>query len=1438
MTDIAIVGLDCRFPQAPNPEALWSLLMSGGDGIVDVPAERWSTTEIYSPEGGPGTVNTRSGGFLTDADAFDHQFFGIPPREAAAMDPQQRLLLQAAWRALEDATLDPRAQAGSNTGVYVGVMANEWAHLQMRDYSKITPQLGSGNGYFMTANRVSYQLDLRGPSVAVDTACSSSLVAVHMACAALQAGECDQALAGGVNVVLTPALSVFYTQAGLSAPDGHCKPFSANADGIGRGEGVAVLALRRLEDAQSAGLPVYAVIRGSAVNSDGRSNGITAPSRWAQQQVVAEAYRRAGVCPDQVAFVETHGTGTVLGDMIEAKALGHVHGTPRPQPCAIGSIKGNLGHTEGAAGIAGLIKVALSLHHRVVPPSRYAEQQNPTLRLDDHGLRLLTEPLPLPLPPDPLYAGVSSFGLGGTNAHMLLASAPDRPAAPESTDGGVVTVSSTSREGLRRNMTRLADHLAGQPAGRLAQLCWSSNEIKSSGRHRVAIAATHLDRAVADLRATANDDARLSAAAGVARAVSTGWLFTGQGSQYRGMSAPLHERCGSYRRALAEVDERMAPHLGRSVRELVLGGGDLDRTEHAQPALFAMQYALATTLTEVGVEPAWIVGHSVGEYAAAVLAGVFDLGDACRLIAARGRLMQALPAGGGMLAVRAIAAEVADLVTAEPLVSVAAVNGPRDLVLSGAGEALRRIADDLTRRAVAARPVAVSHAFHSPLMDPMTAAFADVAAACTFAPPAIPLYSTVRGRLIGVDETMDAQYWIDHIRGPVAFADTLATALTTDPTHLIELGPRPALTAMVTRGHPDLTVPRLVPCPGPDATGRELMEVVAALYRDGHDPNWNALYEPSQRVRRSVGGYEFDTGPRYRADSTVPDRSPNPPVSEDKTMESLIQLFREQNALLSAAARGGAVVSPAVPATATPARSVAEPTGHRLTDDAVTVAVRAEIARVTGHSIDSLRAAHTMIGDLGFDSIMVSDLAAGLTRALPGLIVDGGWFSATGTLGDLEDLVRSQLGTAAPRPSGRPDSPDSPDSPQPGIPAECYLVAEFPEVKAMAERLALGDAHGLSNPYFLVNDGITRDTSIIGGQEVLNFSSYNYLGMSGHPRVVSAVQDAVARYGSSCSASRLISGEKPLHGELEAELAALLGTEDAISLVSGHATNVTVIGHLVGPDDLVIHDSLAHDSILQGCTLSGATRRSFPHNDHGALDAILTEIRPRYRRVLVLVEGVYSQDGDIPDLPAVIAVKKKHKAMLMIDEAHSIGVLGATGGGIGEHFGVDRGDVELWSGTMSKALAGCGGYVAGSHELIRYLKYTTPGFVYSVGMTPSNAAAALAALRQMRAEPELLDRLHRHSRLFLNLAVEAGIDTGESHDTPIVPCIVGDSVTTLKLSRALLSRGVNVNPILYPAVPEDKARLRFFVTSCHSEDQIRYAVKTTTEELALLEAAR
>ncbi|MDT5258971.1 MAG: hypothetical protein QOD10_4051 [Mycobacterium sp.] len=1384
MCDIAVVGLDCRFPKADGPAALWKLLLDGADAIDEISADRWNATQLQAD----GATNHTTGGFLSDADAFDNDFFGITPREAEAMDPQQRLLLQTAWRAMENATLDPRGQAGSNTGVFVGVMANEWAHLHMREYGAITAQDGSGNGYFMTANRLSYQLDLKGPSLAVDTACSSSLVAVHLATQALRHAECDQALAAGVNLALTPALNVFYTKAGLAAPDGRCKPFSGKADGIGRGEGVAVVVLRRMDDALAAGLPIYAVIKGSAVNSDGRSNGITAPNRWAQQQVASAACHAAGIAPAQIEFLEAHGTGTLLGDMIEAKALSHAHRSRRDHPCAIGSIKGNLGHTEGAAGIAGLIKVVLSLHHRVVPASRFADGENAQLRLADGGLRLLAEPMELP--DGIVHAGVSSFGIGGTNCHVVLASAPERDPAPQTDAGGILTLSADCLESLRRNATQLATDIESSDIP-ISQLCWSTNRTKASGKARLAVVVRDRAEAAAALRGDFDS--------GTAAAMSVGWLFSGQGTQYPGMAASLYESNALFRNAFDEVEAAMLPHLGLRLRE-VTDDGSVDRTEFAQPSIFAVQYAQAHALVQLGAEPAWLLGHSIGEYAAAVIAEALSLNDACRLVVARGRLMQQLPIGGAMLAVRAGVSDVAGF-----SLDIAAVNGPNEVVLSGATEAIEDAARILTGNGITARRLNVSHAFHSNLMEPMTAEFASVAAQCSYQLPVFPIFSTLHGRMLG-DEPMDADYWSAHVRATVRFADAVTEAMQAEPTHLIEFGAKRTLGPMITRSHPD--------APPALAVAAGMTETVTALYRDGFDPNWNLLYSKPSQVPHRLTGYSFNTANRFwiREQTAAISTTPSATSTEGSTMDNLIALFREQAAVLAACSHGGP--------TATAPVEVASRTAPIVDTTGI---VRTEIARLSGFPEKTLRTTQSIVGDLGFDSIMMTELFGGLARKLPGVTIDPAGFSVATTIADVIAMAGGEAEEAsAAAPPARPAvTPQS-------------RISEFEEVKALADRIGLVAAAGIENPFFLVNDGVTGDTSIINGVEVINFSSFNYLGMSGHAAVAEAMADAVRRWGSSCSASRLLSGEKPIHRELELELAKLLGTEDAIALVNGHATNVTVIGHLLGEGDLVIHDSLAHDSFVQGCKLSGATRRPFPHNDPGALDQLLTNIRHQYRRVLIIIEGIYSQDGDIADLPAFIEVKRKHGALLMIDEAHSIGVLGATGGGVGEHFGVDRSDVELWSGTMSKALAACGGYVAGNRELVEFLKYTTPGFIFSGGIPPAIAAAALAAIRVMHSEPEHLRRLQQRSTLFLAGAREAGLDTGDSEGTPIIPCIVGSSVKAMTLSSALLRRGINVNPILYPAVPEDKARLRFFVTSCHSEDQIRCTLKALVEEQELL----
>ncbi|PKV94994.1 8-amino-7-oxononanoate synthase [Amycolatopsis echigonensis] len=512
-------------------------------------------------------------------------------------------------------------------------------------------------------------------------------------------------------------------------------------------------------------------------------------------------------------------------------------------------------------------------------------------------------------------------------------------------------------------------------------------------------------------------------------------------------------------------------------------------------------------------------------------------------------------------------------------------------------------------------------------------------------------------------------------------------------------------------------------------------------------------------------------------------------------------------------------------ATAAPAEETEETSARD-----VLAVVLEEVARTTAFPASDLYAGQLLVDDLGFDSLMLTELEGRLRKRFPGLPLE---VEQSGAL-----TVGAVAGMIAPATALAPAAP-VPAVPDPAVPVPAWdpasaAIEEFPEAAAIEARLKEFDDLGVPNPYFRKHQGPMDATTSVSGREYLSFSSYNYLGLAGHPAVTAAVHEAVERYGTSVSGSRLLAGDRDLSRALETELAAFLGVEDSLVLVSGHATNVGAIGHLVGPGDLIVHDSLAHDSILQGCALSGATRQPFPHNDMARLEDVLRRSRSRFRRVLIVVEGVYSMDGDVADLPALIELKRRYGALLMVDEAHSIGTMGPRGAGVGDHFAVDRSGVDLWMGTLSKSLAGCGGYLAGSARTVRWLRYSLPGFVYSVGITPANAAASLAALRVMREEPERLVRLRGNSRLFLELAVAAGLPTGSAGDTPIVPCVVGGSEITLRLATALYERGVVVDPILYPAVEESQARLRFFVTSEHREEQLRYAVGVVGEELGLL----
>ncbi|MEU7635850.1 type I polyketide synthase [Streptomyces sp. NPDC039016] len=937
MLGIAVTGLDCAFPGAADPEEFWRLLGHGRQAVGPP-----------SPARGDGRRGERPAGYLDDADAFDHAFFGIDAAEAQAMDPRQRLLLQCVWRALEDAGTPPAALAGTQVGVYTGTMTDDWTALQLADPATVSARTGTGTGHAMLANRLSYQLDLRGPSLTVDTACSSSLVAVHLACTALLAGECDHAVAAGVNVLLTAALDAVYARSGLAAPDGRCKPFSPAADGIGRAEGVGAVVLRRLEDALAEGRPVYAVIRGSAINQDGRSNGMTAPSRGAQREVITAACHRAGVRPAEVAFVEAHGTGTRLGDLIELGALGDTYGAEdRELPCHVGSLKGNIGHAEGAAGIAGLIKAVLALHHRTLPPGYAAGDDTPGPGPERAGLCLPDRPVPLP-PRGQLLAGVSSFGMGGSNAHVVLGTAPERPFAPPASDAvpRVFTLSADSAAGLQRNLLVQSEALPDVPRSAFAAACWTSNTVRTRLPYRFAAVATDPAAVARELRAAALDADVFGHSDRFARPdgpPSVALLFTGQGSQYPAMGAGLYAAVPSYRRHFDAAAAALDPHLDHSVAESVLSGDErVDRTERAQPALFAVGYALAGMVADLGVRPVAVLGHSSGEYAAACAAGALTLPDAARLVARRARLMGALPAGGAMLAARCRPEDARELVRGTATVALAAVNGPRAVVLSGSRTELAAIQGELTAGKVGSRWLPVSHAAHSPLVEPMREPFARAAAEVPGKVPTVPFHSTVHGRRCGDSEALDGAYWADHLTAPVRFADALRGLYRAHrPTHLVEIGPRPVLAPLAHRLVPLPKEACRHACQGPESTGGEAAELAAALYRSGLDPDWAALYAPVERTPHRLRPHAFATAARFWA---RPETTPRP------------------------------AAPPPVP-------SAAPPDGP----EAMLDTVLATTAAVLGREPSDVPADARFYEDLGFDSVMIMELRHRIEQSFPAL---------------------------------------------------------------------------------------------------------------------------------------------------------------------------------------------------------------------------------------------------------------------------------------------------------------------------------------------------------------------------------------------------------------------------------------------------------------------
>lgn len=887
---IAIIGIGCRFPgNADDPEAYWRVLHDGVDAVGQVPPDRWDNDSIYHPDRrAAGKTYTGQGAFIRFPDGFDAEFFGISPREAACMDPQQRLLLEVSWQALEDAGLAAASLSGRPGGVYIGIGQSHYGDLQLNPLrlDTIDAHAGTGSLLCFASGRLSHWLGLTGPSLSIDTACSSSLVAAHLACQSLRAGEVEMALVGGVHLNLAPHVSLFLSRAGALSPDGRTKAFDAAADGFGRGEGCAVIVLKRLSDAQAAGDRIHALIRGSAVDHDGGGAGLTVPNESAQVKVIQDALANAQVEAGEVDYVEAHGTGTELGDPIELRALARVFSPNRSRehPLFLGTVKSNIGHLEAAAGLAGLIKAVLALQHRQIPVQCHFRDPNPHIPWQDLPFIIPKTTRPWPEGGDRRFAGISAFGMSGTNAHLVLEEAA--PTAQDAAKGSellerplhLLVLSARSQSALQVMLSQYRHHLLTHPDENLADICSSAAQGRSAFEHRVALVCASRDEAVRQLEALAQTGVAKGAESGRVSGedVSEGpvFLFTGQGSQFRHMGRELYQTQPCFRAAVDRCAAILEPVLERPLLEVLYGDGGsgdlLDRADFAQPALFTLQYGLAAIWQSWGIRPSAVLGHSLGEYAAACVAGVFSLEDGLLLVAERGRLMHRLPGNGAMAALICddLPALEQWLDNCGEDVFISARNSPRELILSGSRASLRKVLARLEQREVLAGELAVSHAFHSPLMEPMLSSLRPAAERVTYLPSQVDMLSSVDGQW---NRTGQVDYWCRQLLRPVDFKAAMAELADRGYRQFLEIGPRPILTELARACLPDKRFTWLASMAPGRSDWRVLLHSLARLFVGGMALDGEGFDRGYHRQRVRLPTYPFQ-----RSRHWLPTAAPNP----------------------------------------------------------------------------------------------------------------------------------------------------------------------------------------------------------------------------------------------------------------------------------------------------------------------------------------------------------------------------------------------------------------------------------------------------------------------------------------------------------------------------------------------------------------------------------
>ncbi len=859
---IAVIGIGCKFPDAENPDEYWTLLINGQDAIHEVPLDRWNNEEYYSKEITQGKMNTKWGGFIKDVDKFDPAFFGIAPRETEHMDPQQRLLLEVTWQAFENAGILPENILGTKTGVFVGIGNQDYSKFNIGNIEELSSYTGTGNALCIAANRISYLMDFTGPSLAIDTACSSSLVSVHMAAKSLQNGESNLAVAGGVNLILTPDVNIALSQAQMMSPDGRCKTFDESANGYVRSEGCGIVILKRLSDAEKDGNNILAIIKGSAVNQDGRSNGLTAPNRLSQEKVIHSALHDAKISPNEIDYIETHGTGTSLGDPIEVQALTEVFGNEiKDKEIILGAVKSNIGHLETAAGIAGLIKVVLSLKNKFIPRNINFNRINPLIPIEKIPFKIPTENIKWKTHNLKRIAGVSSFGFGGTNAHVILEEYLQKEIKKNNIKRplNILTVSAKDEDVLEKYISTHHKYITEKQNIDLTDYCYTANTGRAVFENRAAFVFKDKDELLEKLKDNSPDSFSNNQ---ILKEIKVAFLFTGQGAQYIKMGEELYKTEPAFKKEFDKCNEILNNYLEHSLFDVVFNpeknNEEIHNTAYTQPALFAVEYSLAKLWQSWGANPDYMIGHSVGEYVAAVLADVMSLEDGLKLIAARGRLMQSLPQDGEMVAVFDTEKNVKSIIAKyTDKVSIAGINGPNNIVVSGERNSVKEIVSELEKKGIKVTYLKVSHAFHSPLMNPILNEFEKIANEIKFNKAAVPFVSNLTGNLIDTEKILDAKYWSEHIREAVQFNKGMKTLASIGVDVFLEIGPHPVLTGMGQGCLPDSKALWLPSLRRKRNDWEIILQSLANLYTFGYKINWKNFNKDYGRKYLFIPTYPF-----------------------------------------------------------------------------------------------------------------------------------------------------------------------------------------------------------------------------------------------------------------------------------------------------------------------------------------------------------------------------------------------------------------------------------------------------------------------------------------------------------------------------------------------------------------------------------------------------